>query len=127
MLRERFFMLSSFHFSLILLSRCYSLDSVGIAGFSHDFGALDGKKPLALTALESLGTGTGGGALLSPLMAIIGPILPFLLRIPTKRSKVMTGMRDSLEKVGNELWEKTRKEKIAGEKNDKSIIGLLSE
>ena len=35
---------------------CISLDSIGIAGFGHDFGALEGKKSTVEQVFDAFGT-----------------------------------------------------------------------
>ncbi|KAJ7580698.1 cytochrome P450 [Mycena floridula] len=104
-----------------------ALDSIGMGGFSHDFGTLDGKQPLIQQALESFGKNVGNRPSVSPLTFIMGSILPFLLKLPFGRTNLVRRLKDSLNDVGTELVERVRQEqKIEGSQSgDKSVIGAL--
>ncbi|KAJ7599628.1 cytochrome P450 [Mycena floridula] len=103
------------------------LDSIGLGGFSHDFGTLDGKQPLIATALDSFGKSAGNHPQVTPLSAIMGKILPILLKLPIGRAKLIIKLKESLTSVGNDLVERVRKEQnMEGrESSDKSVIGAL--
>ena len=58
---------------------CVSLDTIGIAAFSHDFGALQGKRGDVEVAFDALGEVPPIG--LDILFALLGPILPFVSNI----------------------------------------------
>ncbi|KAJ6579630.1 cytochrome P450 [Mycena vulgaris] len=103
-----------------------ALDSIGIAGFSHDFRSLDGEYSAVAAAFDSLSfEGTG---VLSNLVFILGTQLPFLAHLPTARNRIMKGLRRTMSGIADELLEKTRREKkshITDETADRSVIGLL--
>lgn len=102
-----------------------SLDSVGIAGFSHDFGALQGKRSAVADLFDNLGTLKPSP--LTPFILMIAPVLPFLMKLPTKRGKLIKGLNVSMGAISDELLERTRREGVAEDKyEEKSIIGLLS-
>ncbi|THH10066.1 hypothetical protein EW146_g8484 [Bondarzewia mesenterica] len=96
-----------------------SLDSIGLAGFSHDFATLHGKRPLVATIFESF-----ANAKISPsqtLLFVLAPVLPFIIRLPNQRSKQISTLNHGMGEIADEMLDRTRK---VGE-GDKSIIGLL--
>ncbi|KAJ7574646.1 cytochrome P450 [Mycena floridula] len=103
-----------------------ALDSIGMGGFSHDFGTLDGKQPLIQQALESFDKSVGNPSV-PPITFIMGGILPFLLKLPIGRTNLVRRLKDNLNDVGTDLVERVRKErKIEGpQSGDKSVIGAL--
>ncbi|RDB20296.1 hypothetical protein Hypma_012676 [Hypsizygus marmoreus] len=104
-----------------------SLDSIGIAGFGHDFGSLDGKHPSVVEVFEMIGT--SNRSVFSHLVFLMGPVLPLLLKLPTGENRLFARLRITMSEIADELLARTRKEKeekLAGEKTEgKSIIGLL--
>ncbi|PCH41705.1 cytochrome P450 [Wolfiporia cocos MD-104 SS10] len=103
-----------------------SLDSVGIAGFSHDFGILHGKQPLVATTFDSFGHLKP--SILSSLTFILGLAIPALTKIPTTFRRLIRQLNSSMGEIADELLNNMRKES-EGEGNekggDRSIIGLL--
>ena len=104
-----------------------SLDTIGIAGFSHDFGTLDGKKSAVAEAFDSFGSVQPGR--LATILMILGPVLTFLTKIPTPRRKLVLNLHKSMAEISERLLQRSRKEKEAGVLGDssRSIIGALSE
>ncbi|KAJ7683554.1 cytochrome P450 [Mycena rosella] len=104
----------------------FRLDSIGIAGFSHDFRTLDGEYSAVAAAFDSLSfEGTG---LLSGLVLILGIQFPFLAHLPTARNRIMGNLRKTMSVIADELLEKTRREKkshVTDETADRSVIGLI--
>ncbi|KAJ7031179.1 cytochrome P450 [Mycena alexandri] len=87
-----------------------ALDSIGIAGFSHDFRYIEGQQSAVTTAFEAIS------------------VFPVLLRLPTQRMRLFWDLRSSLNVIAQRLLVRMRSEKEAGvteELADKSIIGLL--
>ena len=107
---------------------CISLDTVGIAGFAHDFGALEGRHSDVEVLFDSFGSAPVGAGL-SILLPLLAPVLPFLANIPTKRSRLVKKLHSSMEEVSEELLARSRKEKEAGDTggSSRSIIGALRE
>ncbi|KAF8878007.1 cytochrome P450 [Gymnopilus junonius] len=99
-----------------------SLDSVGIAGFGHDFHALDGLNSPVVDVFDSFGS--GDTSFLSNLVFLLGPVLPVLQNLPTKHNRIFKRLNQTMSGIADELLTRNRKEKGVGE--DKSIIGLLS-
>jgi hypothetical protein len=102
------------------------LDSIGIAGFSHDFRTLDGAYSPIAAAFESLSF--EGENILSVLLFMLGTQLPFLVHLPVKRNRIIAKLRREMGVIAADLLEKTRHEKRSystDENTDKSVIGLL--
>ena len=105
-----------------------SLDSIGIAGFSHDFGSLEGRPSAVAEVFDAMGRLKP-----SPITAmaiLFGNVLPFLWHLPTPMRRLQTKLNRSMEEIAVPLLENTRREmRGLGEKGkeEKSIIGLLSE
>ncbi|KAG6826857.1 hypothetical protein H0H92_014152 [Tricholoma furcatifolium] len=100
------------------------LDSIGIAGFGHDFGSLDGKVPIVVKIFESLKPGTGA---LSLLVDLLSPVLPFLLSI-TPQSKQWSELHGAMAKIADDLLERSRRDldgSLPEKAEEKSLIGLL--
>ncbi|KAJ7174605.1 cytochrome P450 [Mycena filopes] len=103
-----------------------ALDSIGIAGFSHDFCTLDGEYSAVAAAFDTLSFENQG--LLSNLVFLLGTQLPFLARLPTKRNRIIGNLRRTMSGIADELLAKTRREKrthVSDENTDRSVIGLL--
>ncbi|KAG8218157.1 cytochrome P450 [Butyriboletus roseoflavus] len=101
------------------------LDTVGIAGFSHDFGSLDGKPASVTEVFDSFGNTK---AKRHKFLILLAQTLPWLLNLPTSRSKLIQRLNDTMGDIANVLLMRSKKEKEAGtlgETEEKSIIGLL--
>ncbi|KAF8838205.1 cytochrome P450 [Paxillus ammoniavirescens] len=102
-----------------------SLDSIGIAGFSHDFGSLDGKKTSVTEVFDAFGHSSSA---INVVLLLLSQVFPFITRIPTSRSKLISRLNKTIGEISMVLLDRTRQEKelgIADEKGDHSIIGLL--
>jgi hypothetical protein len=102
------------------------LDSIGIAGFSHDFRTLDGEYSSVAAAFESLSF--EGQSLLSILLFMLGTRIPLLVHLPVERNRIIAKLRREMGVIATSLLEKTRREKkkeVPDETADKSVIGLL--
>ncbi|KAJ6544252.1 cytochrome P450 [Mycena capillaripes] len=103
-----------------------ALDSVGIAGFSHDFRYLDGQKSSVTAAFEALQVTDMSWQ--TKLVFVLSFTFPILLSVPTQRMRLFWELRRSLNVIAERLLENTRREKeggVAEEFTDKSVIGLL--
>ncbi|KAH7927044.1 cytochrome P450 [Leucogyrophana mollusca] len=103
-----------------------SLDTIGIAGFSHDFGSLDGKHASVTEVFDSFSTAKPSP--LTSLVFIIGPVFPWLIKLPTLRKRMIARLNKSMGEISEVLLSRTRQEKEANAnetKEEKSIIGLL--
>ncbi|KAF5339499.1 hypothetical protein D9758_016372 [Tetrapyrgos nigripes] len=113
-----------------------SLDSIGIAGFSHDFDSLSGQVSTVSDLFDTFaGLKPPPETFLSRIFApiglilwLLGTIFPPILHVPTKESKMWQRIRSDTFEIAEILLEKTRKEKELGlvdKEGDKSVIGLL--
>ncbi|KAJ7167917.1 cytochrome P450 [Mycena filopes] len=103
-----------------------ALDSVGLAGFSHDFRYIDGQKSAVTAAFEALQVMPT--SIVSTLIFILSFHFPILLSVPTQRMRLFWDLRKSLNVIAERLLQNTRREKesgVAEELTDKSVIGLL--
>ncbi|KAJ7983088.1 cytochrome P450 [Mycena polygramma] len=103
-----------------------ALDSVGIAGFSHDFRYLEGQQSPVTTAFEALQL--TDMSLLTKLAIVLSFTFPILLSLPTQRMRHFWELRRSLNVIAERMLANTRREKeggVAEELTDKSVIGLL--
>lgn len=104
-------------------SSLFRLDTIGMAGFSHDFESLKGKSPPVVSALASF----GGVQSSSPSVLIFfsARMFPPIFRIPTQRLRTIQRIVSSIGNVTTGLIESARDEKGADASADKSIIGTL--
>ncbi|KAF8890488.1 cytochrome P450 [Infundibulicybe gibba] len=105
----------------------FRVDSIGLAGFSHDFGALDGKRSPVVAAFDSFNyskMSIGTACLL-----IIGPFFPSFAQIPVQRNILFANLRRNVEEIADDLLHKNRVEMEANgkmdDKRDKSIVAAL--
>ncbi|KAJ7572020.1 cytochrome P450 [Mycena floridula] len=107
----------------------FSMDIIGLAGFSHNFGTLEGKKPLIATALKGFGDSLDNGPMFSSFIWTFISMFPSLLKLPLFRSPLARDLKRALNIVGDDLLERVKKERDIQGKGlaDKSIIGALSE
>ena len=117
-------------YKLILLLRRMSrvsLDTIGIAGFDHNFGTLEGQESDVAALFDSFGAVPTAG--ISILITLLSPVLPYLWDLPTKRKKLTQKFYDGMHSISETLLARSRKEKEAGEAGtaSRSIIGTLRE
>lgn len=100
-----------------------SLDSIGIAGFSHDFEALQGKKSAVAEAFDSFAKVPSRG-----LMILLMPVLPFLSRLPTPRKRVVRRFHDTTSSIAAELLDRSRKEEVVSisEQKGRAVPSIMS-
>ncbi|KAG1837214.1 cytochrome P450 [Suillus subalutaceus] len=87
-----------------------SLDTISIAGFSHDFGSLDGKRSSVTEVFDTFGTNQQASA------------------IPTKRTNLFKQLNVTMGEISNESLIRSRREKdvsMSERDEEKSIVGLL--
>ncbi|KAJ7580751.1 cytochrome P450 [Mycena floridula] len=106
-----------------------ALDSIGMGGFSHNFGTVEGKEPLISTAFDTFGKSIGDSPSISPFSFLVGAFLPILMKLPIGNAKLVMQLKANLTTVGSDLIERVQKEQqLEGTdkaRNDKSIIGGL--
>jgi hypothetical protein len=102
-----------------------SLDSIGAAGFSHSFGALDGDHSAVAERFNAFATLPAGSSL---TMLVLASVVPSLVRIPTLRSTAAKELHDTMSVIAKELINRSRHEKDEVRRQAGiSIIGALSE
>jgi hypothetical protein len=95
----------------------YSFDTIGLAGFSHDFGTLAGKKSSIATALDTIGS---KASFLDTATAMLSLIVPIFDLIPTRRGLILDELAGPMWGLGDNFLATT------GEVGtDKSMMGLL--
>lgn len=106
---------------------CVSLDTIGIAAFGHDFGALRGEHGIVEEGFDSLNTAPPRG--LSSALFLLAPLFPILLKVPTKRQLTLRKLNIAMQEIAEDLFRKTKRDAQAGtfSASSRSIIGTLSE
>ena len=107
---------------------CCRLDVVGIAAYSHNFGALDGKLSTVKEILDMFSTSPRSSALNKGLL-LLSQVFPILAELPTSRTRLMQKLNIAMEEISDALLARTLQELemgVVGGKEEKSIIGLLS-
>ncbi|KAG1877707.1 cytochrome P450 [Suillus subalutaceus] len=104
-----------------------SLDTIGIAGFSHDFGSLDGKRASVTEVFDTFGSNQKASAG-NRILFLLASTFPIVIKIPTKRRNLVKKLGVAMSEISNDLLIRSRQEKDVnvGERDEeKSIIGLL--
>ncbi|KAG2358499.1 cytochrome P450 [Suillus spraguei] len=104
-----------------------SLDTVGIAGFSHDFGSLDGKRSSVMEVFDSFGNNQQASAV-NQVLLLLASVFPIIIKIPTKRRNLTKKLSATVGGISNNLLIRSRREKdvnVSGRDEEKSIMGLL--
>ncbi|KAF8890478.1 cytochrome P450 [Infundibulicybe gibba] len=104
----------------------FTLDTIGMAGFSHDFGALKGRTSAVSEALGSFGDAKPDP--LTILMFIIGPVFPWMAKLPVKRNILFENLRKHTQAIADTLLEENRAERKAdatGATKTSSVIQTL--
>ncbi|KIM65582.1 hypothetical protein SCLCIDRAFT_22490 [Scleroderma citrinum Foug A] len=87
-----------------------TLDTIGLAGFSHDFGSLEGKIFSVSRALDTSVSSPGRNVLNAGWLVLLQVLTP-LVYYPTKRNVLMQEVLQELSKISKELLSRSRKEK----------------
>ncbi|KIL62637.1 hypothetical protein M378DRAFT_108174 [Amanita muscaria Koide BX008] len=112
---------------LLLISRGDSaktlirLDCIGIAGFGHDFKALEGHKSAVTEAFEAFETLNDPESF--HLFMLIGNLIPQIVNIPMKSGRLFKKLKTTLSEIAENLLQESRSENHVQE--NKSILGLL--
>ena len=108
------------------MNRC-SLDSLGIAGFSHDFGTLHHKSNAAMDLFDSFAKNPAKG--ISIIFTLLMAYFPILRKLPNKRRELTNNLRATMIDISETLLQSARFENDSESLNkeaNKSIIGTLS-
>ncbi|KAI9456888.1 cytochrome P450 [Boletus coccyginus] len=104
-----------------------SLDTIGLAGFSHNFGALEGKDATVTEVFDTFGA-SPRSTVLNKGILLLAQAFPFLMQLPTPRTLLIQKLNIAMEEISNQLIARTEKELemgVIGGKEERSIIGLL--
>ncbi|KAG0695669.1 cytochrome P450 [Suillus ampliporus] len=100
-----------------------SLDTIGIAGFSHDFGSLDGKHASVTEVFDTFGNDEKASAG-NQVFMMLAQAFPIIAKIPTKRRNLIKKLNATMGKIFDDLLIRSHHEEA---EQEKSIIGLLIE
>jgi hypothetical protein len=89
-----------------------TLDSIGITGFSHDFGAISGRQSSVRTTFDAFLTNNLSKHAIS--IILLAQHFPVLLSIPTRRMRMFQKFHESMHEISQELLERCRKERELG-------------
>ncbi|KAK7044771.1 cytochrome P450 [Favolaschia claudopus] len=101
-----------------------SLDTIGLAGFSHDFGTLSGKTSTIATVFDSLGSKI---SFFDTVTLLLSFIFPIFARIPTPRRMMLNDLGKTMQSLGDRFLHTNTADSIRSDtlSGDKSVIGLL--
>jgi hypothetical protein len=99
------------------------LDSLGKAGFSHDFGAIRGQPSPVTAAFHSVDQLEPSLSIM--LVFLLGPLFPNLCaKIPNERWDKLADLAASLKVIAADLLNKAIKETEDSDA-DRSILGVM--
>ncbi|KAI6037481.1 cytochrome P450 [Pisolithus marmoratus] len=101
-----------------------SLDSFGIAGFSYDFGSLDGKPNAMISVLDTLGAPSSQNVWDNSVF-LLALVFPIVLNVPTSRGKILAKLRARLSEICDVIIDEAVKEKERASDDKTSTINLL--
>ncbi|KAF8477865.1 cytochrome P450 [Gautieria morchelliformis] len=98
----------------------FSLDSIGLAGFSYDFKSISGSDSSLVAALESLTNASHNFS--SFVMKALVFTFPSILKIPSEKGKYIRNTREELGKVATQMWNEA---KAANADDGKTLMSLM--
>jgi hypothetical protein len=104
------------------------LDTIGIAGFSHDFGSLDGKHASVTEVFDTFGNNPQTSKV-NQVFFLLASAFPIITKIPNNRMKLTKKLNVTMGEISNDLLLRSLREKdvnMTEAEKEKSIIGLLS-
>jgi hypothetical protein len=108
--------------SFVSLTRHSRFDTIGLAGFSHNFGTLEGSEPPLFQAIQHFSEKHGIFEMLVAMIPVLRPFFGW-----TSTAARMRQMRRGLSEVAEQMLKTSIAQKGTDEVNDKSVIGLLRE
>lgn len=105
---------------------CVSFDTIGVAGFGHEFGSLEGRQSDVKDMFEVFGSSPPKG--FSVIVPLLGPVLPLLQMIPNERERINKQLNKALAAISSVLLQRSRRDKEIGA-NDvgRTIMGTLGQ
>jgi hypothetical protein len=101
-------------------SQLSSLDTIGLAGFSHDFESFSDHRSDISNAFEELANSSMG--IMDALITVLRPSFPLVTRIPTQRTRGIWKLKAACAAVAKQFMERMGKLEENGER---SVMGLL--
>jgi hypothetical protein len=101
------------------IDRTLSLDTIGLAGFSHHFGALDGKASAVASAFADF-QGSAPG-LADAFVFLFQLFFPRVASLPTPRQRTIKRLNVACGHLAKEIIAKAHAE----EKGERSVMGLM--
>lgn len=103
----------------------FSLDSIGIGGFSHDFGSLNGKSSTVVAAFQAFGIRKPTFMMI--VTFLLSQIFPSSLDIPGQQRTSLNNLATAVRGIADNILERARDDNVntAGGGVDRSIIGAL--
>ncbi|KAF8175458.1 cytochrome P450, partial [Mycena galopus ATCC 62051] len=95
----------------------YSLDTIGLAGFSHDFRTLSGKMSSIAAAFDSVGS---KASLIDTILFLLSLRVPVFAKVPTSHQSMLNQLGKTMRSLGDNFLANT-----SDVSTDKSVIGLL--
>ena len=108
------------------LLTAYRLDSIGLAGFSHDFETLTAtqKTPLA-AALDAFTDSTATTSFTMFAIKTLTMRMPWVFKLPSQRNKTIQEARRMLGEATKSIWADLKSSE--GQDAGKTILGVLRE
>ncbi|KAI6040758.1 cytochrome P450 [Pisolithus marmoratus] len=100
------------------------LDSFGIAGFSYNFGSLDGKPNSMISVLDTFGAPSSLNFWDNSVF-LLSLVFPIVLNVPTSRGKILAKLRARLSEICDIIIDEAVKEKERASDDKTSTINLL--
>ncbi|KAJ7504772.1 cytochrome P450 [Mycena galericulata] len=94
-----------------------SLDTIGLAGFSHDFGTLTGNTSKITSIFDAFGSKE---SFLDIAVFLFSMVVPIVDNFPTRRNSLLSQLTKSMQDLGNKFLENT-----SNVSTDKSVMGQL--
>ncbi|EIW75917.1 cytochrome P450, partial [Coniophora puteana RWD-64-598 SS2] len=82
-----------------------SLDAIGLAGFSHDFGALSGKTSAVSEALDAFADPPPPAY---EFIGLLGLVFPWLMNLPIPKTQMILKVNNAMEDIARDLLETTK-------------------
>ncbi|KAF8146306.1 cytochrome P450 [Mycena galopus ATCC 62051] len=101
--------------TIIEVQQC--LDTIGLAGFSHDFRTLSGKTSSIAAAFDSVGS---KASLIDTILFLLSLRVPVFAKVPTSHQSMLKQLGKTMRSLGDNFLANT-----SDVSTDKSVIGLL--
>ncbi|KAF8334402.1 cytochrome P450 [Amanita rubescens] len=100
-----------------------TLDSIGIAGFGHDFKSIDGVESPVNDVFRYFNDSDSNDARV--MIDMIGPIFPFVHLIPFRTMRMFGALKKAMDLIATELIQSSETERDTSSIKDRSMLGML--